>query len=63
MDIRYFWIKNRLQKHDIKVEYCATEAMLADFFSKPLQGALFNKLRDVVMGYKSTSTLDGAAGS
>ena len=31
--------------------------MLADFFTKPLQGALFNKFRDVIMGYKPISSL------
>ena len=25
--------------------------MIADFFTKPLQGALFKKFRDIVMGY------------
>ena len=31
--------------------------MLADFFTKPLQGALFNKFRDVIMGWKHINTL------
>jgi hypothetical protein len=31
------------------VEYCATEKMLADFFTKPLQGQLFNRARDLIM--------------
>jgi hypothetical protein len=31
--------------------------MLADFFTKPLQGSLFKKFRDVLMGYKHISTL------
>ena len=25
--------------------------MIADFFTKPLQGNLFRKLRDVILGY------------
>jgi hypothetical protein len=31
--------------------------MLADFCTKPLQGALFKKLRDVIMGYRPISDL------
>ena len=30
--------------------YCPTESMIADYFTKPLQGALFFKLRDAIMG-------------
>ena len=41
IDIRYFFIKDCLEKDGIKVVYCSTEAMLADFFTKPLQGNLF----------------------
>ena len=57
IDIRYFWMKNRLDTHNIVVEYCPTEEMLADFYIKPLQGALFRKFRDVIMGLKHISTL------
>jgi hypothetical protein len=57
IDIRYFWMKNRLDTHNIDVEYCPTEEMLADFYTKPLQGALFKKFRDVIMGLKHITTL------
>ena len=48
---RYFWIKDKLVSEGIKVEYCPTEQMIADFFTKPLQGNLFRRLRDVILGY------------
>ena len=32
--------------------------MIDDFFTKPLQGALFRKFRDIVLGYKHISTLN-----
>ena len=57
MDNRYFWIKDRLSTEGIKVEYCPTEQMLADFFTKPLQGSLFQNFRDVVLGYKHINVL------
>jgi hypothetical protein len=31
--------------------------MLADFFTKPLNGGLFRKFRDVILGYKPVSSL------
>jgi hypothetical protein len=31
------------------VAYCSTEEMVADFFTKPLQGVLFRKFRDQIM--------------
>ena len=31
--------------------------MLADFFTKPLQGSLFRKFRDVIMGHKHIDSL------
>ncbi|CAJ1957919.1 unnamed protein product [Cylindrotheca closterium] len=57
MDNRYFWIKDRLKTEGIEVQYCPTEKMFADFFTKPLQGNLFRKLRDVVLGYKHIDSL------
>ena len=45
----------------MNVVYCPTEEMLADFFTKPLQGALFRKFRDVVMGMKHINTLKRTA--
>jgi hypothetical protein len=57
IDIRYFWIKDRLGLENFEVRYCPTEQMLADFFTKPLQGALFRKLRAVIMGHKHVSSL------
>ena len=55
--IRYFFIKDRVDKGEVKVEYCPTELMLADFYTKPLQGRLFKRFRDVLMGYEPISSL------
>ena len=57
MDQRYFWIKDRLELEGITVKYCPTDQMLADFFTKPLQGSRFKHLRDIVMGCKHISNL------
>ena len=52
INIRYFFIKDRINKGDIHLIYCPTEHMVADFFSKPLQGTLFTHFRDTVLGHK-----------
>ena len=31
--------------------------MIADFFTKPLQGSLFAKFRDVILGHKHISSV------
>ena len=57
IDIRYFFIKDRIQQGEINLIYCPTGEMVADFFSKPLQGGLFKKFRDVVMGIRHPDAL------
>jgi hypothetical protein len=48
INIRYFYLKDRIDTGDIKIEYCPTEDMLADMFTKPLQGKLFIRLRSLI---------------
>jgi len=57
IDIRYFFMKDWIKSKDIKVVYCPTEKMLADFFTKPLQGSLFDKFKNVLMGYTNIDKL------
>ena len=51
IDIRYFFIKDRIKSGNVDLQYCPTEVMLADFFTKPLQGKQFKLLRSAVMGW------------
>mmetsp|Transcript_19868 Transcript_19868/g.22531 ORF Transcript_19868/g.22531 Transcript_19868/m.22531 type:complete len:213 (-) Transcript_19868:60-698(-) len=55
--IKYFFVKDRIDNGEISIEYCPTEEMLADFFTKPLQGALFRKFRAVIMGWEHIDSL------
>jgi hypothetical protein len=50
INIRFFFAKDHEDRGEIKIEYCPTEDMLADFFTKPLQGALFIRLRTQLLG-------------
>lgn len=55
MNIRYFFVKDQVDSKTVKIEHCPTGDMLADFFTKPLQGHLFRKLRDQIMNIDSSS--------
>jgi hypothetical protein len=57
INIRYFFIKDRIASGEINLFHCPTGIMIADFFTKPLQGYLFENFRDVVMGITHFSTL------
>jgi hypothetical protein len=50
IDIRYFFITDHVKQQSIKIEHCPTGIMLADFFTKPLQGSLFRMYRSVLLG-------------
>ena len=63
IDIRYFFIKDRIGIETIDVQHCPTEQMLADFFTKPLQGSLFRKFREVILGHQHINTLKPSAPS
>jgi len=54
IDIRYYFIKDVLKHEDIKIEHCRTDLMIADVFTKPLQGNLFRKFRNFIMGITSS---------
>jgi hypothetical protein len=47
--IRYFVVKDRVASGEVKIEYCPTQEMMADYFTKPLQGTAFSKMRDAIM--------------
>jgi hypothetical protein len=49
MNIRYFYIKDQVDSNVIKIVHCPTDDMLGDFFTKPLQGSKFKRMRDVIM--------------
>ena len=58
INIRYFTITDRVKKGEITIEYCPTGDMIADYFTKPLQGILFKRLRNLVMGVHETDFLE-----
>mmetsp|Transcript_1239 Transcript_1239/g.1760 ORF Transcript_1239/g.1760 Transcript_1239/m.1760 type:complete len:229 (-) Transcript_1239:8-694(-) len=53
ISIRYFFVKDRVDKGEVDIKYCPTEQMLADYFTKGTQGSLFEKQKSVIMGWTS----------
>jgi len=50
INIRYYYVADRVAKGDLRVDWCPTDKMIADFLTKPLQGKVFVEFRDLLMG-------------
>ncbi len=53
INIRYFFITDRVNMKEIEIEWCSTKEIVADFMTKPLQGSHSRRLRDLIMGMSS----------
>ena len=49
IDIRYFFLTDRIKENEINVTYKPTNEMLADMLTKPLQGEQFRALRNLLL--------------
>ena len=58
ISIRFFFVKDRVDKKEFTIEYCPTKSMLADYFTKPLQGQLFRDMRSIIMGWEPLEKLE-----
>ena len=57
INVRYFFVKDRIDKGEMRVQYCPTGLMLADYYTKPLMGAKFQEFRSYVMGWKNINEI------
>ena len=48
--IRFYFVKDRVEQKEVKIEFLGTDSMVADLLTKPLQGAKFVKMRVAMMG-------------
>ena len=49
IEIRYFFIQDRIEKGDIGLDFCYTDKMVLEFMTKPLLGKTFFAFRDRIM--------------
>ena len=49
MNIRYFFVADVQERRQITMEYCPTDEMIGDFFTKPLGGSKFRRFRNIIM--------------
>lgn len=49
INIRFFFVTDRINARELSVSHCPTGEMTGDFFTKPLQGALFTRFRNAVL--------------
>jgi hypothetical protein len=48
--IHYFFVTDRIRAGEISPKWCPTGKMIIDFLTKLLQGGMFWKFRDLLMG-------------
>jgi len=49
-------VTDRVAQNELSVERCPTGDLIADFMTKPPQGALFKKITDLIMGVTCTTS-------
>ena len=50
LNVRYFFIKDRVAKGELQLKYMPTKQMIADVMTKPITGALLVQLRGALLG-------------
>ena len=50
IDIKYFFVTDKVKGKELRIMHCPTDEMIADFYTKPLQGSAFNKHRNSILG-------------
>eukprot|EP00980_Cylindrotheca_fusiformis_P025651 scaffold14334_cov100-Cylindrotheca_fusiformis.AAC.1 len=60
LEIRYFFVTDNIKRGRMTVQYCPTDDMIADFFTKPLQGAKFQKFCQQVLNLSDEDLLPTA---
>ena len=51
IQIRYFWVKERVDTGEVRVEYLRSEDMYTNVLTKPLQGSQFQRERGGLTGW------------
>ena len=57
LDIRYFFVTDRIEKGELAIDYCPTDEMLADPFTKPLQGSKYRSFLRVILHWNPSKPM------
>ena len=50
LNVRYFFVIDRVKLGHVRLEYMPTKRMIADLMTKAVNGVLFRELRDLLFG-------------
>ena len=50
IEMKYFYVTDKVHRKEVRIIHCPTEEMIADYFTKPVQGSLFRKFRNTILG-------------
>ena len=50
INIRYYFITDRIINQEASVEFCPTFDMIGVYFKKALQGSQFRRFRNIILG-------------
>jgi hypothetical protein len=51
INIRYYFVTDRVNMKEIEIEWCRTKEMVADFMTKPLQGSHFRAVTSPALSH------------
>ncbi len=49
ISVRYFFIRDRIKNGDLKTQWCPTNQMIGDYFTKALQGSKVVEFRNEIL--------------
>ena len=52
LNIRYYFLADRIANGELAVEFCPTDDMIADYLTKPLQGEKCRRFRKAIMNLR-----------
>jgi hypothetical protein len=62
MKVRQAYVTERLGTHEMTIQYTHTSRMIADLYTKPLQGECFHNFAQIALGRLYASSNRGAKG-
>ena len=59
LNIKYYFIMDQIKNGHMKVAFCPKQEMIADFYMKPQQGALFMRMCEMILNLPAVLTFTG----